>query len=62
MSQFEKKAKMAEKVITSLADLGTMYGEHTNLTLRCRVGWVQSTVNPTKRSKAQKSVFLHPSR
>ena len=52
MSQFEKKAKMAEKVITSLADLGTMYGEHTNLTLRCRVGWVQSTVNPTKRSKA----------
>ena len=51
MSQFEKKAKMAERVITSLADLGATYGEHTNLTLRCRIGWVQKIIHPTKRSK-----------
>ena len=39
MSQFDKKTKMDEKVITSLTDLGGMYGEHTNLTVRCRLGW-----------------------
>ena len=52
MSQFDKKPKMDEKVITSLTDLGGMYGEHTNLTMRCRLGWVQGIVNPTKKSKA----------
>ena len=51
MSQFDKKAKMDEKMITSLTDLQGMYGEHTNLGMRCRVGWVQANMNPTTRAK-----------
>ena len=50
MSQFDKRSKMDELQMTSLATL-VPYGDHTNLKLQCRVVWVQGNVNPTKKSR-----------
>ena len=55
MSQFDrgsKKLKMDPVEITALPDLSP-YMDHNNLTITLRVGWVQETVNPTHKSRAQ---------